>query len=159
MPRTMARAAYADMYGPTTGDRVRLADTDLIIEVEKDFTTYGEEVKFGDGKVIRDGMGSVGSQGAAPNVPVPRAPMSPATPRQDFDAALADLHFGVADYAVGCNTSAGWAPDEDGVVRAAHTDFLPAAEVERSAKGGWGGVSAFAVPNEGGSGGSGGVGN
>src|SRR6202140_4920067 len=57
MPRTMARAAYADMYGPTTGDRVRLADTDLIIEVEKDFTTYGEEVKFGGGKVIRDGMG------------------------------------------------------------------------------------------------------
>src|ERR1700674_1188350 len=57
MTRTMARAAYADMYGPTTGDRVRLADTELIIEVEKDFTTYGEEVKFGGGKVIRDGMG------------------------------------------------------------------------------------------------------
>jgi urease subunit alpha len=51
------RAAYADMFGPTTGDRVRLADTDLIIEVERDFTTYGEEVKFGSGKVIRDGMG------------------------------------------------------------------------------------------------------
>jgi urease subunit alpha len=51
------RAAYADMFGPTTGDRVRLADTDLIIEVEKDFTVYGEEVKFGGGKVIRDGMG------------------------------------------------------------------------------------------------------
>jgi urease subunit alpha len=51
------RRAYADMFGPTTGDRVRLADTDLIIEVEKDFTTYGEEVKFGGGKVIRDGMG------------------------------------------------------------------------------------------------------
>ncbi len=50
-------AAYADMFGPTTGDRVRLADTELIIEVEKDFTTYGEEVKFGGGKVIRDGMG------------------------------------------------------------------------------------------------------
>ena len=50
----------------------------------------------------------------------------------DLDAALADLHYcDVADYAVGCNTSAGWAPDEDGVVRAAHTDFLPAAEVER----------------------------
>src|SRR5436190_21017214 len=45
------------MCGPTTGDRVRLADTDLIVEVEKDFTTYGEEVKFGGGKVIRDGMG------------------------------------------------------------------------------------------------------
>ena len=57
MPKQMSRAAYADMYGPTTGDRLRLADTDLIIEVEKDFTTYGEEVKFGGGKVIRDGMG------------------------------------------------------------------------------------------------------
>jgi urease subunit alpha len=53
IPRTL----YADMFGPTTGDRIRLADTDLIIEVEKDFTTYGEEVKFGGGKVIRDGMG------------------------------------------------------------------------------------------------------
>src|SRR5262245_45220991 len=53
----MSRAAYADMFGPTTGDKVRLADTDLVIEVEKDFTTYGEEVKFGGGKVIRDGMG------------------------------------------------------------------------------------------------------
>ncbi len=57
MPATLSRAAYADMYGPTTGDRVRLADTDLIIEVERDLTTYGEEVKFGGGKVIRDGMG------------------------------------------------------------------------------------------------------
>src|ERR1700704_5288196 len=51
------RSIYADMFGPTKGDRVRLADTDLIIEVEKDFTIYGEEVKFGGGKVIRDGMG------------------------------------------------------------------------------------------------------
>src|SRR5512138_1077334 len=51
------RSVYADMFGPTTGDRVRLADTDLVVEVEKDFTTYGEEVKFGGGKVIRDGMG------------------------------------------------------------------------------------------------------
>ncbi len=57
MPARMSRAAYAQMFGPTTGDKVRLADTDLIIEVEKDFTTYGEEVKFGGGKVIRDGMG------------------------------------------------------------------------------------------------------
>lgn len=53
----ISRQAYADMFGPTVGDRVRLADTDLWIEVEKDFTTYGEEVKFGGGKVIRDGMG------------------------------------------------------------------------------------------------------
>jgi urease subunit alpha len=57
MPVMMPRPVYAEMFGPTTGDRVRLADTDLIIEVEKDFTTYGEEVKFGGGKVIRDGMG------------------------------------------------------------------------------------------------------
>ncbi len=57
MPTQIPRAAYADMYGPTTGDKIRLADTDLIIEVERDLTTYGEEVKFGGGKVIRDGMG------------------------------------------------------------------------------------------------------
>src|SRR3974377_247072 len=54
---TISRQAYADMFGPTTGDRVRLADTELFIEIEKDFTTYGEEVKFGGGKGIRDGMG------------------------------------------------------------------------------------------------------
>jgi urease subunit alpha len=53
----ISRAAYADMFGPTVGDRVRLADTALFIEIERDFTTYGEEVKFGGGKVIRDGMG------------------------------------------------------------------------------------------------------
>jgi urease subunit alpha len=57
MPFKMPRAAYAHMFGPTVGDKVRLADTDLIVEVEKDFTLYGEEVKFGGGKVIRDGMG------------------------------------------------------------------------------------------------------
>ena len=57
MPASLPRAAYARMFGPTTGDRVRLADTELFIEVEKDLTTYGEEVKFGGGKVIRDGMG------------------------------------------------------------------------------------------------------
>ncbi len=57
MPATISRADYAAMFGPTTGDRVRLADTDLVIEVERDHTSYGEEVKFGGGKVIRDGMG------------------------------------------------------------------------------------------------------
>ena len=55
--RSISRKAYAEMYGPTVGDKVRLGDTQLFIEVEKDFTTYGEEVKFGGGKVIRDGMG------------------------------------------------------------------------------------------------------
>ena len=67
----MKRSAYADMFGPTTGDKVRLADTDLIIEVEKDFTIYGEEVKFGGGKVIRDGMGQsqvTNQQGAVDTV-------------------------------------------------------------------------------------------
>jgi len=53
----ITRRAYAEMFGPTTGDRVRLADTDLVVEVERDLTVYGEEVKFGGGKVIRDGMG------------------------------------------------------------------------------------------------------
>ncbi|MBS1164640.1 MAG: ureC1 [Proteobacteria bacterium] len=57
MPYRMSRAAYADMFGPTVGDKVRLADTELFVKVEKDFTIYGEEVKFGGGKVIRDGMG------------------------------------------------------------------------------------------------------
>ncbi|HEY0957995.1 MAG TPA: urease subunit alpha [Novosphingobium sp.] len=71
MPYRMSRAAYADMFGPTTGDRMRLADTNLIIEIERDFTILGEEVKFGGGKVIRDGMGQsqiTNAQGAADTV-------------------------------------------------------------------------------------------
>ncbi|MDC5504080.1 urease subunit alpha, partial [Acinetobacter baumannii] len=54
---SITRQAYAEMFGPTVGDRLRLADTALVIEIEKDHTIYGEEVKFGGGKVIRDGMG------------------------------------------------------------------------------------------------------
>jgi urease subunit alpha len=57
MAYSLSRSAYADIYGPTVGDKVRLADTELFVEVERDFTTYGDEVKFGGGKVIRDGMG------------------------------------------------------------------------------------------------------
>jgi len=64
MSRNLTRRAYAEMFGPTTGDRVRLADTDLWLQVEKDYTIYGEEVKFGGGKVIRDGMGQ-SQRGAA----------------------------------------------------------------------------------------------
>lgn len=67
MTLRLSRRAYAEMFGPTTGDRVRLADTELLIEIERDFTTYGEEVKFGGGKVIRDGMGQ--SQRVAADVP------------------------------------------------------------------------------------------
>ncbi len=63
---TISRRAYAEMFGPTVGDRLRLADTELVIEVERDFTIYGEEVKFGGGKVIRDGMGQ--GQGVAADV-------------------------------------------------------------------------------------------
>jgi len=71
MPYRMSRAAYADMFGPTVGDRMRLGDTNLIIEIEQDFTTLGEEVKFGGGKVIRDGMGQsqrTNAKGAADTV-------------------------------------------------------------------------------------------
>ncbi|MCG6122396.1 MAG: urease subunit alpha [Microvirga sp.] len=71
MPYRIPRQAYADMYGPTTGDLVRLADTELYIRVERDFTIYGEEVKFGGGKVIRDGMGQsqrTNAEGAADTV-------------------------------------------------------------------------------------------
>src|SRR5215211_8042261 len=71
MPFRFSRSAYAEMFGPTVGDWVRLADTDLVIEVERDFTTHGEEVKFGGGKVIRDGMGQsqvTNADGAADTV-------------------------------------------------------------------------------------------
>jgi urease subunit alpha len=71
MSTKISRYVYANMFGPTTGDRVRLADTDIIIEVEKDFTVYGEEVKFGGGKVVRDGMGQsqlTNKQGAVDTV-------------------------------------------------------------------------------------------
>jgi len=67
MPYRISRAHYADMFGPTTGDKVRLGDTSLILEIEKDFTVYGDECKFGGGKVIREGMGQaagIGAEGA-----------------------------------------------------------------------------------------------
>jgi len=69
MATKISRFAYADMFGPTTGDRVRLADTELLIEVEADRTIYGEEVKFGGGKVIRDGMGQSRSKSKRRSTP------------------------------------------------------------------------------------------
>ena len=77
------RRSYASMFGPTTGDRVRLADTALIIEVERDFTVYGDEVKFGGGKVIRDGMGQsqVGSTACVDPVASSSFPNSYSAPR------------------------------------------------------------------------------
>ena len=71
MPVSMSRRAYAGMFGPTVGDRVRLGDSALLIRVERDLTVHGEEVKFGGGKVIRDGMGQSQlsrAQGAADTV-------------------------------------------------------------------------------------------
>jgi len=75
MSYRMDRRAYAETYGPTVGDRLRLADTELIIEVEQDFTTYGDEVKFGGGKVIRDGMGQspIGRAGGAVDLVITNA--------------------------------------------------------------------------------------
>jgi urease subunit alpha len=86
------RAAYAQMYGPTTGDKVRLADTELIVEVEKDFTVYGEEVKFGGGKVIRDGMGQsqVTRAGGAVDTVITNALVVDATGIYKADIGLKD---------------------------------------------------------------------
>src|SRR5579863_10094455 len=61
MPLEIPRGQYAGLYGPTTGDRIRLADTELLIEIERDLTTAGDEAKFGGGKVLRDGMGQSAS--------------------------------------------------------------------------------------------------
>ena len=69
MSLKIPRRQYADLYGPTTGDRVRLADTELFIEIEKDLTTPGEEAKFGGGKVIRDGMGQSSTATSADGAP------------------------------------------------------------------------------------------
>src|SRR5450432_3088144 len=63
MPQKISRSAYADIYGPTTGDKVRLGDTSLVLQVEKDFAVYGDECKFGGGKVIREGMGQAAGVG------------------------------------------------------------------------------------------------
>src|SRR5207253_7439708 len=84
MSLKLSRAAYAGHYGPTAGDRIRLADTEIVIEVEKDFTVYGDEVQFGGGKVIRD------SQGQSPLPPHPQ-PLPPAG-RQE-QQAQSQLHL------------------------------------------------------------------
>jgi urease subunit alpha len=107
MPVKITRQAYAEMFGPTVGDRIRLADTALIVHVEKDFTVYGEEVKFGGGKVIRDGMG----QG------------------QDNSAAVADTvitnaliidHWGIVKADVGLKNGNIW-----GIGKAGNPDVQP----------------------------------
>src|SRR5271154_1577411 len=101
------RRAYAEMFGPTTGDRVRLADTGLLVEVEKDFTVYGEEVKFGGGKVIRDGMGQ--GQGT-----------SDAVADTVITNALIVDHWGICKADVGLKNGAIW-----GIGKAGNPDIQP----------------------------------
>jgi urease subunit alpha len=107
MALKLSRQAYAEMFGPTVGDRVRLADTALFIEVEKDFTVYGEEVKFGGGKVIRDGMGQ--GQGT-----------SDAVADTVITNALIVDHWGVCKADVGLKLGAIW-----GIGKAGNPDVQP----------------------------------
>jgi urease subunit alpha len=107
MALKLSRQAYAEMYGPTVGDRVRLADTALFIEVEKDFTVYGEEVKFGGGKVIRDGMGQ--GQGT-----------SSAVADTVITNALIVDHWGICKADVGLKNGAIW-----GIGKAGNPDIQP----------------------------------
>ena len=92
MPVSLPRKIYADMYGPTTGDKVRLADTELFIEVEDDLTQYGDEVKFGGGKVIRDGMGQsqVSRDGGAVDTVITNALVVDVTGIYKADVGLKD---------------------------------------------------------------------
>ena len=98
MSLQISRKQYADLYGPTKGDRVRLADTELFIEVEQDLTVHGDEVKFGGGKVIRDGMGQ----------------SARATSDQDvLDVVITNAlildHWGIVKADIGIKTAASWA--------------------------------------------------
>jgi urease subunit alpha len=103
----ISRQAYAEMFGPTVGDRVRLADTALVIEVEEDFTVYGEEVKFGGGKVIRDGMG----QGQGTSADVADTVIT--------NALIVD-HWGIVKADVGLKAGAIW-----GIGKAGNPDVQP----------------------------------
>jgi urease subunit alpha len=107
MALKISRQAYAEMFGPTVGDRVRLADTALIVEVESDFTVYGEEVKFGGGKVIRDGMG----QGQS---------ISDAVADTVITNALIIDHWGICKADVGLKGGAIW-----GIGKAGNPDIQP----------------------------------
>ena len=96
MSLNVPRRTYADLYGPTTGDRVRLADTKFVIEVEHDFTTCGDEVTFGGGKVIRDGRGSraaprarASTQRSTPSSPTPSSSTTGASSRATSACAAA----------------------------------------------------------------------
>ncbi|WP_404925924.1 urease subunit alpha [Mesorhizobium sp. ORM16] len=107
----ITRAAYAQMYGPTVGDRVRLADTELFVEVERDFTIHGEEVKFGGGKVIRDGMGQsqVSRAGGAVDTVITNALVI------DANAGIFKADIGLRDGRIAAIGKAGNPDTQDGV--------------------------------------------
>src|SRR5918994_2922835 len=89
----LSRRTYADHYGPTTGDRIRLADTDLFVRIERDFTSDGDEVTFGGGKVIRDGMGqsaTVTRAGGAPDLVITNAVVIDASGIYKADVGVGD---------------------------------------------------------------------
>jgi urease subunit alpha len=111
MPAKITRQGYAEMFGPTVGDRVRLADTALIVEVEKDYTVYGEEVKFGGGKVIRDGMG----QGQGSSATVADTVIT--------NALIID-HWGIVKADVGLKGGSIW-----GIGKAGNPDVQPAVTI------------------------------
>jgi len=124
------RGDYAAMFGPTTGDRIRLADTELIVEVEADHTIYGEEVKFGGGKVIRDGMGQ--SQ---------RSRAAGAVDTVITNAVILD-HWGVVKADIGIRDGHMYSPrlmqrlglsKETGAVRVSLVHYNTAAEIQRLA--------------------------
>src|ERR1700737_4686032 len=111
MATKITRQAYAEMFGPTAGDRIRLADTALVIQVEKDYTVYGEEGKFGGGKVIRDGMGQ--GQGASATV----------ADTVITNALIVD-HWGIIKADVGLKGGHIW-----GIGKAGNPDVQPGARV------------------------------
>src|SRR6476619_7558620 len=93
MARTLTRRAYAELYGPTAGDRIRLADTDLIIRIEHDETVYGDEAKFGGGKVVRDGMGQSARAtraGGAPDLVITNAVIVDSSGIRKADVGIRD---------------------------------------------------------------------
>ena len=120
------RRTYADHYGPTTGDRIRLADTDLIIEIEHDATTYGDEAKFGGGKVIRDGMGQsprASRETGSPDLVITNAVIVDSTGIRKADVAIRDGRVSAIGKAGNPGVMDGVSP---GLVISASTEVLAA---------------------------------
>ena len=127
----ITRQAYADMYGPTVGDRVRLGDTELWIEVERDATVYGDEVKFGGGKVIRDGMGqSQRHDDSVMDTVITNALILDWWGVVKADVGLYDAEFGVENQRVGDDHVKRFGVPGQGRLAHAVADHLAAAELD-----------------------------